>query len=271
MKALVLALVLTGSVANAKLSLSGSDTLGGVMTDAIIAAGLNNDLTYTGGGSGVGEKAIANGEIGIAAMSRAMKPEVIAQAQAKGIALKENVIGLDGIVILVNGSVAMNGLDIPTVVRIFKCEVTTWDQIAGSGKTGPINVFRRNDQSGTTDTFKSLTGLKAFGACVTALPETHDIAERTSNDPAALAYTGLSGKTAKNKALSIAAATGGAYVAPTAVNIRNEKYPLARKLFVYSSSGAKAPSAPEARLLASLLNRSFINPILKAHDFVTLQ
>lgn len=271
MKTAVLALVLAGSVAQAKINLSGSDTLGGVMTDAIIAAGLNNDLTYVGGGSGVGEKAIANGEVGIAPMSRQMKPEFLAQAQQKGIALKENVIGLDGVILLVNGTVGMNGLDIPTIVRIFKCEVTTWDQVSGSGKTGPINAFRRNDASGTTDTFKTLTGLKAFGACVTVVAETHDITERTSNDPNAIGYAGLSGKAEKNKALSIAATTGAAYVAPTAANIRSEKYPLSRKLYVYSASGAKSPSAPEARLLASLLNKSFINPILKAHDFVTLQ
>lgn len=271
MKAVVLSLVLAGSVANAKLNLSGSDTLGGVMTDAIIAAGLNNDLSYTGGGSGVGEKAIANGEVGIAPMSRQMKPEFLAQAQQKGIAIKENVIGLDGVIVLVNSSVGMNGIDIPTVARIYKCEVTTWDQVAGSGKTGPIKVYGRNKVSGTTDTFKTLVGIKEFGACVTEVAETHDITERTSADPSAMGFAGLSGKGDKNKALSIAATTGGAYVAPTAVNIRAEKYPLSRKLFVYSASGAKTPSAPEARLLASLLNRSFINPILKAHDFVTLQ
>jgi len=271
MKTIVLALVLVSSSAFAqKTVLSGSDTLGGVMTDAIVAAGLNNQVSYIGGGSGVGEKALSNGEIALTGLSRPIKAEAIAAATAKGINVAEHVIGLDGLVILVNKNNTATGVDMTTIVRIFKCEITQWQQVPGSGKTGPIKAFRRNDKSGTTDTFKAISGLKEFGACVTVLAETADIAERTSSDVDAVAYAGLSGKTDKNKALAVAAKTGEAFVLPTAGNIRNQKYIFSRKLFVYSASGAKNMTPAEGQLLASLLDRSFIDPILQSHDFVTL-
>ena len=100
--------VAVSTFADTKVSISGSDTMGGVMTDAIIAAGMNQKITYTGGGSGVGEKAIVNGEITFTAMSRLFKPEMLDQAKAKGIVPVAHVVALDGIGIFVNKSNKFN-------------------------------------------------------------------------------------------------------------------------------------------------------------------
>lgn len=272
MKYSVLAVVLlisSASFAQSKHLFSGSDTLGGVMTDAIIAAGLDQSIGYVGGGSGVGEKALANGEIGIAPMSRQMKPEAIAIAQAAGVTVLEHVIALDGVAVFVNGSNVTPGLDLNTLARIFSCEITSWAQVPGSGKSGAINAFRRDDLSGTTDTFKSLVGVKKFGACVTVVHETADIAEKTATDADAVGYAGLSAKNENNREVAISKA-GTAYVLPTAGTIRNETYPLSRKLYIYEASGARTPNQVEAQLLEQLLDRSFLDPIVQDHDFVTL-
>lgn len=248
---------------------SGSDTLGGVMTDAIIAAGMDQSIGYIGGGSSVGEKALVNGEIGMTAMSRAMKPEAVAQAQAAGVAIVEHVIALDGLAIFVNKSNATPGLDLNTLARIFTCEITSWAQVPGSGKATAIRAYRRDDLSGTTDTFKSLVGVKKFGDCVTVVHETADIAEKTSTDVDAVGYAGLSGKKENNRELAISKA-GNSYVIPTAATIRNETYPLSRKLYIYEATGARTANKEEAQLLEQLLDRSFLDPIVQDHDFVTL-
>lgn len=257
------------SFAQSKHLVSGSDTMGGLLTDAIIAAGMDQVIGYVGGGSGVGEKALVNGEIGIAALSREMKPEAIAQAQAAGMTPVAHVVALDGVSVFVNNSNGVPGLDLPTLARIFSCEITSWSQVPGSGKATPIRAFRRDDLSGTTDTFKSLVGIKKFGACVTVLNETADIAEKTATDVDAIGYAGLSGKRDHNREVALAKA-GTSYVLPTAGTIRNETYPLARKLFIYEATGARTANQVEAQLLEQLLDRSFLDPIVQDHDFVTM-
>lgn len=264
------AFFLTIQVNAQKVNISGSDTLGGVMTDAIIASGLSPKINYIGGGSGVGEKALAAGEITVTAMSREFKPEALTQAQALGILPVAHVVALDGIAILVNSSNPTASIDFTTLVKIFSCEFTSWNQVPGSGKNGPIKAYRRDDKSGTTDTFKSLTGIKAFGACVTVLAETADIADRTATETDAIGYAGLSGHKEGNRAVAVAAKAGTVAVEPNTQTIRSSAYPLSRKLFIYEASGSKSPAGVEQELLDYVLDRSFLDPIVQDHDFVTL-
>ena len=258
------------TLAHAKQLISGSDTMAGLMTDAIIAAGMQEDIGYVGGGSGVGEKALLNSEIGLTAMSREMKPEVQNQLIAQGVSVTGYVVALDGLGIFVNNSNTTVGIDFALLAKIYTCEVRNWDQIPGSGKVGLINVFRRNDQSGTTDTFKNLVGVKAFGACVTVVNETLDIAEKTATDVNAMGYAGLSGKKEGNRTLAIAKDTASQYVIPATATIRNQTYPLARKLFIYSVSGTRAMNKSESSLLEQLTDRSFMDPIVQDPDFITV-
>lgn len=261
---------LTINVNAQKVNISGSDTLGGVMTDAIIAAGLNQKVAYIGGGSGVGEKALANGEITVTAMSREFNAAALDTAKANGIIPVRHVIALDGIAILVNNSNPTASMDFQTLVKIYTCEYTSWNQVPGSNKNGPIKAYRRDDKSGTTDTFKHLTGLKTFGACVTVLAETADVADRTSTESEAVGYAGLSGQKQDNRALAMAAKAGLTPIEPNTQTIRSETYPLSRKLFVYEASGSKSPAATEQELLDYVLDRSFLDPIVQDHDFITI-
>lgn len=252
-----------------KVIISGSDTLGGVMTDAIIAAGMDQKAGYVGGGSSVGEKAFMNGEINVTAMSRELKPEVVSSIQAQGVIPVAHVIALDGLALFVNASNATGGMDFQTLKKIFSCEITAWNQVPGSNKSGLIRAFRRDDLSGTTDTFKTLVGIKTFGACVVVLNETADIAERTATDADAIGYSGLSGHKAGNRAVAIAA-VGTNFVEPLTATVRDGSYPLSRKLFIYQATGARTVNAVEAELLDYVLDRSFLDPIVQDHDFVTI-
>ncbi len=256
--------------ANPVASFQGSDTLAGVMTDAIIAAGMNEEIVYTGGGSGKGETALVNGEQGIAPMSREAKPEAIELARTRGVSLIPHVIALDGVGVFVHASNSLAGLDLNTLRDVFTCAITRWEQIPNSGKSGAIRAFRRNDASGTTDTFKHLVGVKAFGACVTVMAETVDIAEKTASDADAIGYSGATAKREKNRALPLAQQAGARYVSLSVQTVRDFSYPLARKLFVYEAAGSRKPSATEEKLLGYLLDRSFLDPIVQDHEFYTI-
>lgn len=249
---------------------AGSDTLAGAISDAILAAGMENQIQYIGGGSGNGEKGLIAGDQGIAPLSREIKPEVQQQLAQKNVSVTAYTLALDGLSIFVKANNVVPSLDLPTIVRIYTCEYTRWEQIPGSGVSGVIKAYRRNDASGTTDAFKHFTGIKSFGACVTMVAETADIADVTSRDPLALGYSGLSGQTANNRAVAIAARAGSPAVLPTTATVRDFSYPMARRLYVYIVSGAKAPNAVEQNFLSSITDRSFMDPIMQQHDFITI-
>lgn len=256
--------------ADTKFVFSGSDTLAGAMTDAIIAAGLDQQLQYAGGGSGTGEKALMTGDQGIAPMSREFNGQLAQQLSAQGSQVTGHVLALDGLSIFVNAGNKLPSIDLPTIVRIYTCEFTKWEQIPGSGQTGAIKVYRRNDASGTTDAFKHFTGLKSFGACVVALNETADIADATSRDVLAVGYSGLSGKVDQNRFVAVAAKAGAPAVLPTTATIRDFSYPMARKLYVYEVTGARTANEVEQTFLSYITDRSFMDPIMQAHEFITL-
>jgi phosphate transport system substrate-binding protein len=253
----------------AKHSVPGSDTLAGVMTDTIVAAGMDQEVVYTGGGSGVGEKALANGEVGLTAMSREIKPEIQAQMRSAGVEVVGHVIALDGLALFVNKGNILAGMDMPTIAKIFTCEIKSWSDVPGSGRSGAIKVYRRNDNSGTTDSFKHFFGIKKFGDCVVVVNETIDIAERTSKEPDAVGYAGLSGAVNGNRAIAVSK-TGTAFVQPATGTIRDGSYPLTRSLYIYEVKGQRQLNAVESKLMGYLTDRSFLDPIVQDHDFITL-
>lgn len=249
--------------------LRGSDTLFGAITTAINQLGLTSSVQYLGGGSGLGETGLRTGTQGIAPMSRALSSAAIDDLKQQGVTPVQNVIGLDGVAVFVKRTDAITQIDIPTLRAIFTCQVTDWSNVPNSGMKGPIAVYRRNDVSGTTDTFLTLVGITSFGACTNVLETTADIATTTSTNPAAIGFAGMSGERPDNKPLAIGRASSGPFVAPSIATVRDFSYPLARRLYVNVVSGKRVPSAAEQSLLDNLLDRSFMDEILRANEFVT--
>lgn len=250
----------------ATIALQGSDTMAGYMSDMIIASGLEKSLVYQGGGSGLGEAALVAKTQHITAMSRAFKPEQLAKAAAAGVTISENVVGLDGVGVIVNASNNTVSLNLEQVKKIFTCEIKNWSEVGGPNLA--ITVYRRNDVSGTTDTFKSLVGITAFGSCVKVLAETSDIAVITSTEASAVGYSGLSAIREGNRDLPLAKDASSRAYAPNPTNIRSFNYPLARRLYVYAAEGAL--NAAEQTLLDNILDRFFSDPILVDNEFFTI-
>ncbi|MEY4066756.1 MAG: hypothetical protein RIR26_2964 [Pseudomonadota bacterium] len=267
--ALVLSSISAAAVA-APFTFKGSDTLAGLITDAIQSAGLQDELHYAGGGSGKGEEAIVAGQQGLAPMSREMKKEAVAKALSAGINVVAHPIALDGIGVFVNQNNPVNKLSMAQVKAVFSCEITDWAKLTGGQMSGAIQVFRRDDNSGTTDTFKTIVGLKAFGPCVKVLAETIDIANETASNATAVGYSGLSATRPGNHAVALSKVEGQGGYLPTVHNIRAKLYPLSRTLFVYEATGSYTMSPAESKLLPQLLDRSFLDPIVQQNDFITL-
>ncbi|WP_043434290.1 substrate-binding domain-containing protein [Cystobacter fuscus] len=247
----------------------GSDTL----KEALVAANVQSGagLTIEGKGSSVGEGCLRNGSgtscIGrqqtLAPMSRDFKAGTCAGGSASGGACcpgeSSNVVALDAVNAFVSSStysaLAGNSISTANLKKAFCGDgsgsattcVSNWSAL-GRPTAGTIAKYRRDDLSGTTDTFKSLLGCTTFCAdvvvikdesstnpspCTTSDSATTCIGKLTANNANAIGYAGDSARRTGNAALKVDG------IAPTAANVRkliasntSGVYPLSRKLFL---------------------------------------
>lgn len=186
-------------------------------------------------GSSTGFAALKDGSADIAAASRAIKDSEAAALSASGnlrSARAEQVIGIDGLAIVVNRDNPLGELTTEQLARVFAGEVTTWEQLGGHG--GAIHLYARDDNSGTFDTFKELV-LAGHGKPLAAGAQRFESSDRLSDqvsaDPQGIGFVGLS-SVLKAKPLAIADGESQAML-PTASGIATEDYPLSRRLYLY--------------------------------------
>lgn len=117
------------------------------------------EFQVTGGGSGVGIAALLNGTTDICASSRPMKPAEVEQMKAKynykGLEVR---VARDGLAVYVHKSNKVKQLTMEQVRLIFTGKVTNWKQLGGADK--PINLYSRENNSGTYEFFKEHVLLK---------------------------------------------------------------------------------------------------------------
>ena len=291
-----IALLGTGAVAYATQTLDGSTTLKEVVQDSIagaVSAGVlqAGDLAYMPQGSGFGAAALVNGTQGIAPMSRDVNDSEAAAIAANGNTLVRHVIGLDGVSAYVKADPSIQNTSKAVLKAIYsgadgtgtagtnpgQCQgpdrITDWSQVPGSGKTGAIIALRRNDQSGTTDAFKNLVGIKKFCADVQIIPEADACLHATTDgfggfDPTrTTCYAGLGSLSAgSNQALSVCASDMTNCVAPSQSTVLDFSYPLTRRLFL--NEVLEQGTDQEHALRDWMLVASNLNPIITAHEFV---
>jgi phosphate transport system substrate-binding protein len=269
--------VLTTAAYAQPFEFQGSDTLGPVIDQAIPAAGLDGQLRYLGGGSGLGEAALANGRQGIAPMSRLFSPAALQIAADHGITPELHVVALDGVVIVVNSANTMTLMSFQQIRDIFECRTTDWSQVPESGLTGPIAVYRRNDVSGTTDTIKSIVGFTP-GDCTIVVNPPPDasiqIREFTSTQVNAIAYVGLVGVDpgGRNQALGISSSGDpGTFFLPTVTTICSRDYPINRTLQIYRATGDGAFVRDAEQALVNFMDDpASRDPIIIQNEFIAL-
>lgn len=192
------------------------------------------EFQVTGGGSGVGIAALLNGTTDICASSRPMKPAEVEQMKQKynykGLEVR---VARDGLAVYVHKSNKVKQLTMEQVRLIFTGKITNWKQLGGADK--PINLYSRENNSGTYEFFKEHVLLKQdFAPQAQHMAGTAALINAVSKDPNAIGFGGAA--YAKNvKALAIAQETGKPYIAPTEATILNAQYPISRFLYFYLS------------------------------------
>ncbi len=186
-------------------------------------------FTYNPTGSGSGITAVAEGRCDIGLSSRNLKDEERAQG------LTETILALDGIAIIVNPDNPVNDLDLETIGRIYRGEITNWKDIGGNDLE--IVLIGREAGSGTRDGFESITDTEDVCKYRQELTSTGDVITTVAGNPAAIGYASLASVKETVKALSV----GG--IMPTEETVKDGSYVVQRPFVLVTRSNTELSEA----------------------------
>lgn len=233
----LLAALLAASCASAPPSLQtstvravGSDTMLPLLqrwAEELMASHPRVSIYVEGGGTGAGVRALVRGHAEICAASRPLAPEEVqalfGRHQTLGVRF---LCALDALSVYVHPDNPVTDLSLDQLRAIFSGEVTSWSELGGP--SSPIHVLIRPPTSGTHRFFQDhVLGGAAYTPDAQVLPTTAAITARIHDDPQAIGYGGL----AYAPGLIHCRLEG---VAPTVAAARDQSYPLARYLQLYT-------------------------------------
>lgn len=218
------------ALAQEKLAVKGSDTLGAKMLPRLIEAyqTAGNQVTFEieDKGSSTAFTNLLGGTADIGMSSRQVKDNEVEMFAAKGQELVEHVAAIDMIAIIVNEKNPISSLSLEEIEGIFTGEISDWSEVGGV--PGSISTYTRNEQSGTYKTFQKLgMAQRDYGSNTQKMEGNEPIASEVADNSAGIGYVGLA-YAGKSGVKAVAVED----VLPVPSN--KDEYKLARKLFYYT-------------------------------------
>ena len=242
------------------LRLSGSNTIGAQLAPDLVEAWLSSrratnirrtqsgpeetTITANQGGTDVSvvvkahgsttaftDLAAKNSDLGMA--SRKIKPGEAADLQSRGLGdftsnANERVLGLDGVAVIVNESNPTDSMSKDQVAGIF----------SGGASQQNLNLYARDDKSGTYDTFKDrVLGSRSLASNAKRFEDSRALVSAVAQDRNGIGFVGLPYAVGV-KVLAIAE-RGATPLIPNTMTVRTESYPLARRLYLYVPDDAR--------------------------------
>ncbi|QXI36709.1 substrate-binding domain-containing protein [Pseudomonas xantholysinigenes] len=220
-------------------------------------------------GTSTGFTALANGEADLAAASRPISDREALQLQTLGDlrgANAEQVIGLDGVAVIVHPDNPLPQLTTTQLAQVFSGQLQRWEQLGVPG--GAIHLYARDDRSGTFETFKALVldpEHEQLSTQALRFESADALAAQVKADRQAIGFSGLA-TVHGAKVLAVAAGDAPA-LPPSRALVASEDYPLSRRLFFYLPANAK----PQARALAEFAQSPAGQAIVAEQGFVSQQ
>lgn len=148
----------------------------------------------------------------------------------------EQILALDGLALMVNPSNPIQTLTLNQISDVFAGNVHNWREVGG--RDAPINVYRRDVQTGATQVFGTLV----MQPTRRPLSNTAFIMESNAAVAAAVAEDengiGLSSVlNAQNVRILALRSVCGQVSAPSDFTIKTEEYPMSRRMFLYTDNG----------------------------------
>ena len=202
---------------------------------ALSSTGQPLEITLHAHGSGTAFSGLVDGTAQVGAASRPIRPaeaQALAEAGDMLSAEAEQVIGLDGLAVIVHPDNPISTLDLRQVADIFAGRITDWHQLGGPA--GTIQLYARDSNSGTWDTFRDLVLVPhqlELDADARRFASTSALTRSVGNDPQGIGFVGLA-DIAPAKALALSSGDSRPML-PSPELVTTEDYPLSRRLFMY--------------------------------------
>ena len=186
-------------------------------------------------GSSTGFRGLLDRSGQIAASSRPIRDAEVSQLTGAGnmrSVQAEQIIGLDGLAIIVHPDNQLRELSVQQLADIFSGRIDNWQQLGG--EAGAISIYARDHNSGTWETFSELV-LSPYQLELHAKARRYksnsDLSRDVSSDIHGIGFVGLDSIGAA-RALAISAGDSHAML-PTRELVATEDYPLTRRLYLY--------------------------------------
>ena len=238
--------LLSGCIEEEKtISIKGSSTvlpIAETCAEEFMDLHTNIKVTVAGGGSSVGIKSVAKGEVDIGDASRAAKASDVEDISGVELGdLIDHVIAYDGIAVVVSPNIkaTVTDLTMDQVYRIYTGNISNWQDVGGPNLE--IFVNDRASTSGTRASFvelvennggKALEDFEDEGGDLTidkVNQENANVVEAVSGSDRAIGYVGLG---YVNEQTCPAVAING--VLPSAATVKDGTYPISRSLHMYT-------------------------------------
>ena len=241
--AAVLFLVLARTAAaQSEITIQGSDTIGQWLAPELIRAYTAKQpdvrVRWSSLGSSAGFVALLDGTAELAASSRPVLPEELAEARRLGIELVEYVLGFDAVSVIVHPSNPLSELTFEQLAALYTGKLRNWSALEGRKlNVHPIGLPR---YTGTQHVFARALPLGAastaeLSAATQFVEDGDDAVRMVEQDPGAISYVGIGFvRDRKVKTLALARKSGEAFVQASPRTIHDGSYPFARPLSLYS-------------------------------------
>jgi phosphate transport system substrate-binding protein len=197
-------------------------------------------------GSSTGFKALAEAKADVAMSSRPIKDKEVQALKHLGLltsTASEHAIAIDGLAIIVHPENPIKQLTVEQIAQLFSGEISNWKELGYMDME--VNLYARDNNSGTWDTFKNLVLQKKYQLSDKAerFESNDNLSDAVFNDHAAIGFTGLASvRWAKLLAVSEGGTTP---LIPNEFSIATEDYALSRRLFMYIPEYSQSAFARE--------------------------
>jgi len=177
-------------------------------------------ITVAGGGSGVGVKQVGEGLVAIGNTGRALKKDEIEKY-----GLVTFPFAIDGVAVVIHPSSKIKALTSRQVTDIYTGKITDWKEVGGDA--GAINVYGREDGSGTREVFTEKVINKAnVAGSMNIVNSNGAMKTSVAQDKHAIGYVGIGYLDKSVKAPLLDGMTA------TQENAANGKYKIVRDLYM---------------------------------------
>lgn len=206
-----------------KIDIAGGTAHIPVMREAakrIMSANPDIRITVAGGGSGVGVKQVGEGLVEIGNTGRPLKKDEIEKY-----GLVSFPFAIDGVAVVVNPANGVKELSFEQLIDIYAGKIANWKEVGGAD--GEINVYGREDGSGTREVFTDKAIKKGSVSAKTNVVNSNGAMKTAvAKDPRAIGYVGIGHIDSSVKAPLLAGMTA------TQENAANGSYTIVRDLFM---------------------------------------